>query len=511
MEGAALHKVPSVEGHHSALPRPVVQTAASRARPEQVSPAVVAGGAVACAPGWWQDLGEPPEQVVGQAQAEPAAAGAVAPAPEQQKALEQPSRQAVELEQAGAAGLALPRWQQRPEQARKQTQVVLVLDPSQEQERLVVPGRGLPGDAPCFALFGATCLRPSTPRISTESHASSKPEAIRPRLRGLLEGIGYFQTKPPKQLNTFLQPENFILIGFSSFPDLVAPLFVVFSIMYLAILAGNIIIVTTIRLESALHIPMYFFLCALSRSEVCYTFTIVPNMLVNLFFLKPSISFVGCATQMFLFLGFGSTNCMLLTWMGYDRYVSICKPLHYAVLMNQRFCTKLVVFSATSGFLVSTLYTYFIFTLPFCGPNVIHHFFCDLAPLLVLACGRNYVGEIIIFLLCFLVVFCSFLLILLLYLLILNTILKIPTTEGKRKAFSTCASHLIAVVVPFGCASVIYLRPQSRYTLNADTFISVTYTLVTPLLNPVVYSLRNKDVQIALKKYWGGRTCMRKV
>ncbi|XP_048359090.1 olfactory receptor 10T2-like [Sphaerodactylus townsendi] len=303
---------------------------------------------------------------------------------------------------------------------------------------------------------------------------------------------------------------EFILIGFSSFPDLQVPLFVVFSIMYLAILAGNIIIVTTIRLESTLHIPMYFFLSVLSSSEVCYTLTIVPNMLVNLLKEKPSISLVGCATQMYLFLGFGCTNCLLLTLMGYDRYVSICKPLHYAVLMNQRFCTKLVVFSATSGFLFSTLETYFTFTLPFCGPNSIPHFFCDMAPLLELACGRNYVGEIIIFLICFLVVFCSFLLILLSYLLILNTILKIPTTEGKRKGFSTCASHLIVVVVHFGCASVIYLRPQ-KYTLNKDTFISVTYTLVTPCLNPVVYSLRNKDVQVALKKYWGGRTCMRKV
>ncbi|XP_060092318.1 olfactory receptor 10R2-like [Heteronotia binoei] len=304
---------------------------------------------------------------------------------------------------------------------------------------------------------------------------------------------------------------EFIFIGFSSFPDLQVLLFVVFSLMYLAILAGNIIIIATIKCDSSLHNPMYFFLAILSGSEICYTITIIPNMLVNLLREKATISFIGCAVQMCLFLGFACTDCMLLTVMGYDRYVSICKPLHYPVLMNPRFCTKLVVFSVSTGFLFSTVETYFIFTLPFCGPDKINHFFCDLAPLLELACGRNYIGEIVIFVICFLVVVFSFLLVILSYLLILNTILKIPTTEGKRKAFSTCASHLIVVVVHFVCASIIYLRPQSRYTLNEDTLISVTYTLVTPLLNPVVYTLRNKDVRVALKKSLGRSTCVWKI
>ncbi|XP_060092280.1 olfactory receptor 10R2-like [Heteronotia binoei] len=307
-----------------------------------------------------------------------------------------------------------------------------------------------------------------------------------------------------KQENNSVVTE-FIFIGFSNFPDLQVPLFVVFTVMYLAIWVGNVIIVTTIRRESSLHIPMYFFLAVLSSSEICYTLMIIPNMLANLLRKKASISFTGCATQMYMFLAFGDTNCLLLTMMGYDRYVSICKPLHYPILMNQRFCTKLVVFSVASGFLLSAPQTYFIFSLPFCGPNKIHHFFCDLAPLLQLACDRNYIGEIVLFVISILVVFCSFLLILLSYLLILSAILKIPTTDGKHKAFSTCASHLIVVVVHFGCASIIYLRPQSRYTLNADIFISVSYTLVTPLLNPVVYTLRNKDVKIALRKSLGRR------
>ncbi|XP_062979688.1 olfactory receptor 10T2-like [Elgaria multicarinata webbii] len=300
---------------------------------------------------------------------------------------------------------------------------------------------------------------------------------------------------------------EFILAGFSSFPKLQIMLFVLFSLMYVVTLAGNIVIITTIRLDHSLHTPMYFFLSILSFSEICYTLIIIPNMLANLLRERKTISFVGCATQMCIFLGFGCANCMLLAVMGYDRYVSVCKPLHYQVLMNQRFCTKLVAFSATTGFLFSISESIIIFTLPFCGPNKINHFFCDLAPLLALACDRNYIGEIVIFIICFLVVFCSFLFILLSYILILNAILKIPTAAGKHKAFSTCASHLIVVIVHFGCASIIYLRPKSRYTLDEDTLISVSYTMVTPLLNPLVYSLRNKDVQIALKKALGKSAC----
>ncbi|XP_066468765.1 olfactory receptor 10R2-like [Tiliqua scincoides] len=299
---------------------------------------------------------------------------------------------------------------------------------------------------------------------------------------------------------------EFILHGFSSYPDLQIMFFVVFFIMYVLTLAGNIIIITTIRLDSSLHVPMYFFLSILSSSEVLYSLSIIPNMLANLVRPKKTISVIGCALQMCIFLGLGCTNCMLLVVMGYDRYVSICKPLHYQILMNQRLCNKMVAFAATAGFSFSTSETIIIFTLPFCGPNRIDHFFCDLAPLLKLACARNYIGEIVIFIICVFVVLLSFFLILLSYTLIVKTILEIPTTIGKRKAFSTCASHLIVVVVHFGCISIIYLRPKSRYTLDADTFIAVSYTMVTPLLNPMVYSLRNKDMQKALKKSLGSRS-----
>ncbi|KAM6290382.1 olfactory receptor 10R2-like [Porphyrio hochstetteri] len=300
---------------------------------------------------------------------------------------------------------------------------------------------------------------------------------------------------------------GFILIGFSHFPELRIPLFVLFTLTYLVTLTGNILLMTVIRLHRHLHIPMYFFLSVLSFSETCYTFAVIPKMLANLITEEKSISFTGCALQMFVFIGFGGTNCMLLTAMGYDRCVAICKPLHYRVLMNGRVCGQVVAFVTVTGFTLSLIDTYFIFTLPFCGEKEINHFFCDMGPVIQAACTENNGIEVVIFIFCVVVVLGSFLLILLSYVLIFRTILKIPSTEGKRKAFSTCASHLIVVVVHFGCASIIYLRPRSTYSLEEDTLISVTYTVVTPLLNPVVYSLRNKDVQLALRKGLRRKLC----
>ncbi|XP_054052510.1 olfactory receptor 10R2-like [Rissa tridactyla] len=296
---------------------------------------------------------------------------------------------------------------------------------------------------------------------------------------------------------------EFILIGFSEFPELQIPLFVFFFLTYLATLTGNILLMTIIRLHRHLHVPMYFFLSILSFSETCYTLAVIPKMLVNLITEEKAISFTGCAVQMFFFIGFGGTNCMLLTAMGYDRCVAICKPLHYKVLMSDRVCSHLVAFAAVTGFTLSLIVTYFIFTLPFCGGKEIKHFFCDMTPVIQAACTENNGIETVIFVFCIVVVFGSFLLILLSYLLIFNTILKIPSTEGKHKAFSTCASHLTVVFVHFGCASIIYLRPKSTYSLQEDTLISVTYTVVTPLLNPMVYSLRNKGVHLAFRKGLG--------
>ncbi|KAM6136944.1 LOW QUALITY PROTEIN: olfactory receptor 10R2-like [Pterocles gutturalis] len=294
---------------------------------------------------------------------------------------------------------------------------------------------------------------------------------------------------------------EFILTGFSDFPDLQILLFIFFFLTYLITLTGSVLLMSVIGLHRHLHIPMYFLLSILFFSETRYTFALIPKMLANLITEEESISFTGCAVQMFFFIGFGGTNCMLLTAMGYDQCVAICKTLHYKVLMNDRVCSHLVAFATVTGFTLSLIDTCFIFTLSFCGEREINHFFCDITPVIQAACTKNNGIEIGIFIL--VLQFGSFLLIFLSCVLIFNTILRIPSTEGECKAFSTCAYHLTGVVVHFGCTSIIYLRPRSTCSLKQDTLISVTHTVVTPLLNPVVYSLRNKDVHLALSKGLG--------
>ncbi|XP_066468769.1 olfactory receptor 10T2-like [Tiliqua scincoides] len=300
---------------------------------------------------------------------------------------------------------------------------------------------------------------------------------------------------------------EFILIGFSNFPDLQIVLFVSFFLLYWTSLVANTLLITVIRVDRTLHTPMYFFLSVLSCSEVCYSFIIVPKMLANLITQTRTISFGGCIAQLFFFSIFAAANCLLLAVMGYDRYAAICQPLHYPVLMNQRFCRQLVGSAYIISIFFNIIEIWLIVKLPFCGPNKIHHFFCEIGPVLKLACKKSSVTEIYIFIFCIVIISGSFLLVLLSYALILNTIFKIPSTKGKQKAFSTCASHITVVVVHFGYASIVYLRPKSTYALDQDIFISVSYTMVTPLLNPLVYSLRNKDVQLALKNALG-RRCM---
>nr|XP_056704328.1 olfactory receptor 10T2-like [Euleptes europaea] len=296
---------------------------------------------------------------------------------------------------------------------------------------------------------------------------------------------------------------EFILVGFSSFPDLRIVLFIVFFLIYLTSLVANILLIATIRLDCTLHIPMYFFLSVLSCSEICYSFVVIPKMLASLITERRTISFRGCISQMFFFNVFGGANCMLLAMMSYDRYVAICKPLHYPVLMKESICRQLVASAYSTSFVGAVIEIGFILKLPFCGPNRICHFFCELAPILRLACEKSSAAEISIFIICMVIIFCSFCLILLSYALILHTIIRIPSAEGKHKAFSTCASHIIVVVVHFGCASVVYLRPRSMYSPDKDIFLSVSYTVLTPLLKPMLYSLRNKDVQIDLRNVLG--------
>ncbi|KAM6217789.1 olfactory receptor 10H2-like [Rhynchocyon petersi] len=295
---------------------------------------------------------------------------------------------------------------------------------------------------------------------------------------------------------------EFVLLGFTTFPQQILPaFFLLFLLMYLFTLLGNLLIMITIWSERSLHTPMYFFLCALSISEIFYTFAIIPRMLVDLLSTHPAIAFMACASQMFFSFTFGFTHSFLLTVMGYDRYVAICHPLRYNVLLSSQGCTCLVGWSWAGGSVMGMVVTTAIFNLRFCGPNEVHHFFCHVPPLVKLACGENVsLVAMGVGLVCITALLGCFFLILLSYAFIVATILKIPSAEGRHKAFSTCASHLIVVVVHYGFASVIYLKPKGPHSLEGDTLMGTTSTVLTPFLSPIIFSLRNKELKNALKK-----------
>lgn len=257
---------------------------------------------------------------------------------------------------------------------------------------------------------------------------------------------------------------EFLFEGFSSFGwQHRLTFFVVFLTLYLLTLSGNIIIVTIIRLDHHLHTPMYFFLSMLSISETCYTMAIIPRMLSDLLSLHQPISIQGCATQLFFYLTFGINNCFLLTTMGYDRYVAICNPLRYSVIMGKEACIQLVFGSLGIGLGMATVQLTSVFGLPFCNAFVISHFFCDVRPLLKLACTDTMVNEIINFVVSVCVLVLPMGLVFISYVLIISTILKIASAEGRKKTFATCASHLTVVVIHYGCASIIY-QNQPRTT-----------------------------------------------
>ncbi|XP_010954026.2 olfactory receptor 10J4-like [Camelus bactrianus] len=236
----------------------------------------------------------------------------------------------------------------------------------------------------------------------------------------------------------------------------------------------------------------------LSISETCYTVAIIPRMLSRLLSPQQPISIPCCATQLFFYLTFGINNCFLLTAMGYDRYVAICNPLRYSVIMGKEACVQLASGSLGTGLGVAIVQVTSVFGLSFCDVFVISHFFCDVRPLLKLACTDTTFSEIINFVVSVCVLVLPMGLVFISYVLIISTILKITSAKGRKKAFATCASHLTVVIIHYGCASIIYLKPKSQNSLGQDRLISVTYTVITPLLNPVVYSLRNKEVRDAL-------------
>ncbi|XP_052592474.1 olfactory receptor 10J1-like [Peromyscus californicus insignis] len=295
---------------------------------------------------------------------------------------------------------------------------------------------------------------------------------------------------------------EFIFQGFSNFHEHQLTLFVVFLALYILTLAGNVIIVTIISLDRHLHTPMYFFLSMLSASETVYTLVIIPRMLFNLIGLSQPISLSGCATQMFFFITLAINNCFLLTAMGYDRFVAICNPLRYSVIMNKRVCLQLAWGACSIGLIVAMIQVSAVFRLPFCTAKVAH-FFCDIRPVMKLSCIDTTANEILTLIISVLVILIPMSLVFISYILIISTILKIASAEGRKKAFATCASHITVVVIHYGCASIAYLKPKSENTRDEDQLISVTYTVITPLLNPVVYTLRNKEVKDALYRAMG--------
>ncbi|XP_006920835.2 olfactory receptor 10AG1 [Pteropus alecto] len=293
---------------------------------------------------------------------------------------------------------------------------------------------------------------------------------------------------------------GFILLGFSDVPDLQGFLFGMFLIVYVIILMGNSFIIIITKVDFSLQTPMYFFLRNFSSSEICYVSVTVPRLLIDLCRQNRKISFLACATQMYFFLVLGATDCFILTVMAYDRYVAICNPLLYPLIMNNRLCVQLVAGCWMTGISVHVGFTYQIFSLPFCRSHQLNHFFCDVPPVLKLVCGDTFMTEMLIDVVTVVVVAILFMLILGSYVKIILTILKLPSAIGRAKAFSTCSSHLMVVALFFGSGVIAYLRPKSGHSTVMDKFLSLFYTTLTPVFNPIIYCLRNKEVMAALRK-----------
>ncbi|XP_047374480.1 olfactory receptor 10AG1-like [Sciurus carolinensis] len=293
---------------------------------------------------------------------------------------------------------------------------------------------------------------------------------------------------------------QFVLLGFSDLPNLQGFLFGVFSVIYMIILIGNSLIIIITRFDPALHKPMYFFLANFNSLEICYVSVTLPRILFSLWTQDRSISLLGCATQLCFFPVLAATECFLLTVMSYDRYVAICKPLHYSLVMNPKKCHQLAAGAWLGGMTVQVGQTWQIFCLHFCRSNQINHFFCDIPPILKLACGDTSGHEVSVYVVGMLFAVVPFMLILASYSKIVLTILRLPTAQGRAKAFSTCSSHLVVVVLFFGSASITYFMPKSNHSGGTDKLLSLFYTIVTPMFNPMIYSLRNRDVIAALNR-----------
>ncbi|KAM3912144.1 olfactory receptor 10C1-like [Leptodactylus fuscus] len=293
---------------------------------------------------------------------------------------------------------------------------------------------------------------------------------------------------------------TFIIVGFETVREIELFLFCLFLVMYVITIGAHLLIVGLVAIDKRLHKPMYVFLANFSVAEIGYITATVPKMLDGLLTRNKEISYSACLVQFYCFFGFGATENCFLVVMGYDRYVAICQPLRYATIMAKRKCLALAFAAWTSGLMAATSPTLWVASLKFCYPNQIDHFFCDYAPLLKLSCEDTSKGEFTFTVICWNIVLGCFFLTLVSYAFIIHSVLKIPSVEGQKKAFSTCASHLTVVSIFNGTLIFMYIRPTSTIRFTLDKVVSIFYSVVTPLMNPIIYCLRNKDVKKAVYK-----------
>ncbi|XP_053112659.1 olfactory receptor 5V1-like [Hemicordylus capensis] len=302
---------------------------------------------------------------------------------------------------------------------------------------------------------------------------------------------------------------NFYLIELSNLPEVRISLFVMILLVYLITLAGNGAILMAIGTDVHLHTPMYFFLSNLSFLDVLCPTVTVPKMLQIFMSEDKTIPFSGCVLQFFFLIDVVGTEIFLLAVMAYDRYVAICSPLQYASIMNTRLCAQLAAGTWIAGFINSLVHTSLTFTLSFCGSNQIHQYYCDIPPVLALAYSSTYITELVVLLVAGILGSSAFVVTLISYIYIISAILRMPSAEGRHKAFSTCGSHLTVVCLFYGATMFTYARPTSAYSPKHDRIVSMLYGIITPMLNPMIYSLRNKEVKRALVKVLRLKSCLR--
>nr|XP_006132722.1 olfactory receptor 14A16-like [Pelodiscus sinensis] len=298
---------------------------------------------------------------------------------------------------------------------------------------------------------------------------------------------------------------EFLLLGFSDVRELQILHFVLFLVLYLAALVGNLLLISAVTVNRQLHTPMYFFLGNLAVLDLGAISVTVPKSMANSILNTRSISYVGCITQVFLFVFFNSADITLLTVMAYDRYVAICQPLHYQSIMNQKACAHMAAGAWINGMLNSAMHTGNTFAITFCESHVVDHFFCEIPQLLKLSCSDAYVGETVAIVLSAFLVLCCFVLITVSYVLIFQTVQRIPSEQGRHKAFSTCLPHLAVISLFIFPGTIAYLKPTSSSTFGLDLVVATVYALLPPVMNPVIYSMRNMEIKAVLWKMLGSR------